>query len=117
MGIKKIRYDCKILAKCGLTSHSRCRANTAYLKECETCTLVNKASKRWKMIDRKPYKKCKNCGEFKSVESFYPRRIRKPNGVVYETTEPVCKVCRSVMRIRKIKEDMKKNGKTNVCDI
>jgi hypothetical protein len=34
--------------------------------------------------------------------------IKKPNGVVYHTIEPVCKMCRSVMRLEKIKEEMKR---------
>lgn len=106
MEAKKIRFDCKNMAKCGLTSLSRCKTNTAGLEECATCTLVNKASRRWKMIDRKPHKKCKNCGKFLPVEKFYPRSIKKPNGVVYKTLDPVCKMCRSVMRMEKIKEEM-----------
>ena len=111
-GVKKIRSDCKYMAKCGLTSFSRCRANTAGLKECETCTLVNRASRRWKMIDRKPHKKCKHCGRFLPVDKFYPRSIKKPNGVVYRTIEPVCKICRSRMRIDKIKEEIKRQPNT-----
>lgn len=93
-GVKKIRFDCKYMAKCGLTSFSRCRANTAGLKECETCTLVNRASRRWKMIDRKPHKKCRCCGVFLPLDMYYPKRIKKPEGTIYEATEGICKKCR-----------------------
>lgn len=102
MEVKKIRFDCKRMAKCGLTSFSRCRAGTSGLKDCETCDLVNKSSKRWKMIDRKPHKKCKRCGKFLPVDKFYPRKIQKPNGVVYDTREVVCKMCRSEMYKEKL---------------
>lgn len=95
MSENKIRVDCKRMAKCGLTSYSRCKAGTSGLKECESCDLVNKVSKRWKMIDRKPHKRCKRCGKFLPIEKFYPRKIKKPNGVVYDTLEVVCKMCRS----------------------
>ena len=64
------------------------------------------------MIDRKPHKKCKHCGRFLPVDKFYPRSIKKSNGVVYRTIEPVCKICRSRMRIDKIKEEIKRQPNT-----
>lgn len=104
MEVKKIRFDCKRMAKCGLTSYSRCIAGTTGFKECDTCNLVNRASKRWKMIDRKPHKKCKRCEKFLPIEKFYPRKIKKPNGKVYDTYEAVCKMCRSKRRYESLKK-------------
>ena len=46
-----------LLAKCGLTTLSKCKTRKANLKECEGCKLVTRVSDRWKMIDRKPHKK------------------------------------------------------------
>ena len=92
---KKIKSTCKHMAKCGLTSLSRCKLNNAGLPECEGCKLVSRANDRWKMIDRKPHKKCRKCGEFLPLDKFYPKKIKKPDGVIYETTEGVCKMCRS----------------------
>lgn len=82
-------------AKCGLTTWSRCRTRNAHLQECETCTLVKRIADNWKMIDRKPHRKCKRCGRFLTLDKFYPKKIKKPDGKVYETTESVCKMCRS----------------------
>lgn len=82
-------------AKCGLTTLSRCRTKNAHLKECETCTLVKRVSDRWRMIDRKPHKKCNRCGRFLALDKFYPKKVHSPNGKTYETVECVCKMCRS----------------------
>ena len=91
-------------AKCGLTTLSRCRTQNAHLPECETCTLVRRIAGKWKMIDRKPHKKCNKCGRFLTLDKFYPKKIKKPNGKVYETTESVCKMCRSELnRLRYVK--------------
>lgn len=49
---RKIKSTCKHMAKCGLTSLSRCKLRKAGLPECEGCKLVSRASDRWKMIDR-----------------------------------------------------------------
>ena len=54
------------------------------------------------MIDRKPHKKCKRCGRFLPADKFYPRKIKKPNGVVYDTREVVCKMCRSELYKEKL---------------
>ena len=84
-------------AKCGLTTLSRCRSKNAKLPECETCTLVKRITDIWKIIDQKPHRKCRRCGEFLPLDNFYPKKIKKKDGKVYETTETVCKMCRSVM--------------------
>ena len=82
-------------AKCGLTTLSRCRTKNAHLPECETCTFVRRVSDKWKMIDRKPHKKCNRCGRFLTLDKFYPKKIHSRNGKTYESTEWVCKMCRS----------------------
>jgi hypothetical protein len=38
-------------------------------------------------------KKCKNCGEMKSTEDFYPQKAYN-NSVVYDTWDCYCKSCR-----------------------
>lgn len=95
---KKIRSDCVNMAKCGLTSMSRCKGKRAGLAECDGCKLVARVADRWKMIDRKPHKKCSYCGEFLPLERFYPKKNKKPNGKVYESEESICKMCRSRKR-------------------
>lgn len=94
---KKIRNDCVYMAKCGLTSFSRCRKGKANLKECDGCKLVTRVADRWKVVDGKIKKKCGCCGKFLPVDMFYPKRIKKPDGRVYESTQGVCKMCKSRM--------------------
>ena len=94
---RKIKSTCKHMAKCGLTSLSRCKLRKAGLPECEGCKLVTRASDRWKMIDRKPYKRCSRCGEFVSVDDFYVRKVKK-NGKLYEYGMSECKKCVSGIR-------------------
>lgn len=94
---KKIRCDAVLMAKCGLTTRSRCSRNTAGLKECEECTLIVRHSSRWKMIDRKPHRKCNRCGKFLPLHKFGPKIVRAKNGKEYHTVECVCKSCRSAM--------------------
>lgn len=103
MSGRKLRRDAK-LAKCGLTSLSRCRTDKAGLDECKTCKLVHRMKDRWKMIDRHPHRKCNRCGAFLPLSKFYPKKIRKPNGVVYESVECVCKMCRSIVEKEKYLE-------------
>lgn len=104
---KKIRNDAFLMAKCGLTTRSRCSRDTAGLKECEDCKLVIRHSSRWKMIDRKPYRKCNRCGEFLPLERFGPKIVRAKTGVVYHTVECVCKRCRSAMYFEKKHERLR----------
>lgn len=94
---KKIRCDCRKMAKCGLTSFWKCRQNTAGLAECKECKLVTRMYDRWKMIDRKPYKRCSRCGEFVPVDDFYVRKVKK-NGKLYEYGMSECKKCVSGIR-------------------
>lgn len=101
---RKIKSTCKHMAKCGLTSLSRCKLRKAGLPECEGCKLVTRASDRWKMIDRKPYRKCRRCGEFRPLSMFYPKKIKKPDGRIYETNESMCKLCRSEKYLKERKE-------------
>lgn len=84
-----------VLAKCGLATLSKCKTRKANLKECEGCKLVTRLTDRWKMIGRKPHKKCRCCGVFLPLDKFYPKRIKKPDGRIYEATEGTCKKCRS----------------------
>jgi len=103
---RKTRCDSVYVAKCGLTTLSKCRTQKADLKECEECKLVTRVSDRWKMIDRKPHKKCRCCGVFLPLDRFYPKRIKKPDGKIYEATEGICKMCRSVEYMKKKKEKL-----------
>lgn len=103
MSGRKLRREAK-LAKCGLTSLSRCRTDKAGLDECKTCNLVSRMKDKWKMINKKPHRKCNRCGTFLPLEKFYPKKIRKPNGVVYESVECVCKMCRSEVEKEKYLE-------------
>lgn len=93
---RKKESECK-KAKCGLTTLSKCKKSNANLKECEGCKLVRRLSDRWKMIDRKPHKKCSGCGAFLPLGMYHRRTIRKPNGEEYEITQSLCKMCRSRM--------------------
>lgn len=103
---RKVRSDCMYMAKCGLTTLSRCKKQTADLKECDGCKLVTRVSDRWKMIDRKPHKMCRCCGEWLSLDKFYGKRVKKPDGRIYEATEGICKMCRSRIYIEKRKEEI-----------
>ena len=94
---QKLRSTCRRMAKCGLTSLYRCRTRRAGLDECNGCKLVARVSERWKMIDRKPHKRCRRCGKFLPLDKYYPKKLRKKDGTVYEITDTVCKICRSVM--------------------
>ena len=102
-GKRKIRFDCAKMAKCGLTSLSRCKLRKAGLEECKTCKLVSRVTDRWKIIDMKPHKKCGHCGKFLPLTKFYSRKIIKPNGVVYNAYQGICKMCRSKIRYERIK--------------
>lgn len=108
---EKIKSNCRKYSKCGLSSYYRCATNTAGLDECKACTLVKRRVSNWKMINRKPYKRCSICGEFRPLSKFYPKKIKRPNGVVYYSYESACKLCRS--SIRK-KEYYEKKG-VSVC--
>jgi hypothetical protein len=90
-----------VMAKCGLTTLSKCKTRKAKLKECEGCKLVTRVSDRWKMIDRKPHKKCRCCGVFLQLDMYYQKRIKKPDGTIYEATEGICKKCRSREYLKK----------------
>lgn len=90
---KKLRVDCVQMSKCGLTSRSRCLKRKARLKECEDCKLVRRIYTKWKMIDRKPHKKCNGCGEYLPLDKFYMRKVKR-NGKVYEYPESKCRMCR-----------------------
>lgn len=99
---QKLRSTCRKMAKCGLTSLHRCKTRRAGLDECNGCNLVARVNERWKMIDRKPHRKCRRCGRFLPLDKFYPKKIKKKDGTVFETTETVCKVCRSEMYYEKV---------------
>lgn len=66
--------------------------------DCHTCELVRRYRDKWKMIDRKPHKKCNCCGEFLPLGRFYKRNVKKPGGIVYECTGGTCKMCLSEKR-------------------
>lgn len=93
MARKGIEYK---MAKCGLTTLSKCKRMKANLKECDGCKLVTRVADRWKVVDGKKYKKCGCCGNFLPVDMFYPKRIKKPDGRLCDSTEGLCKICRSV---------------------
>lgn len=95
------------MAACGKTSWSRCRLRTAELEECKGCTLVNRISDNWKMIDHKPHKKCKVCGEFLPLWKFYKTTKVLKSGRESEVYSVSCKMCISAERLRK-KEEQKK---------
>jgi hypothetical protein len=92
---RRVKNNCYHMAKCGLTTLSKCKTQKANLKECESCKLVTRVADRWKMIDRKPHRKCWKCGVFLPLDMYYPKRIKKPDGTIYETVEGICKKCRS----------------------
>lgn len=106
ISVKKIKSTCIYMSKCGRTSLSRCRRNTAGFPECKGCKLVTRASDRWKMIDKKPYRKCRGCGKFLPVGMYYVRRIKRPDGTIYKTIEGLCKLCRSKKYERKRREEI-----------
>ena len=81
------------MAKCGLTTLSKCRTRKANLPECDGCKFVLRRFDRWKMIDKKPYKKCLSCGKFLPVNKYYVKKIKKPDGTYYESTGSRCKMC------------------------
>ena len=93
-----------VMAKCGLTTLSKCKTRKANLKECEGCKLVTRVSDRWKMIDHKPHKKCRKCGVLLPLNMYYPKSIKKPDGTIYEATDGICKMCRSREYFEKKKE-------------
>ena len=66
------------MAKCGLTTLSKCRTRKANLPECDGCKFVLRRFDRWKMIDKKPHKKCLSCGKFLPVNKFYVKKVKKP---------------------------------------
>ena len=90
---RKTRKDVKYIAKCGLVPLSRCRLRTANLEECKTCTHVKRWTDKWKMVNRKPVRQCSRCKEFKSLDDFYPKKV-KHGDVIYECYECRCKECR-----------------------
>jgi hypothetical protein len=94
---KKLRSDCKKMAKCGLTSFWKCRQQIAGLVECKSCSLVVRIYSRWKMVDRKPQKKCSRCGKFLPLDEYYMRHVKK-DGKVYEYEMSECKMCVSEIR-------------------
>ena len=63
-----------------------------------------RVNEQWKMIDRKPYRKCRRCGNFLTLDKYYPKKVKKKDGKVYDTTESVCKMCRSKDYMKKKKE-------------
>ena len=97
------------IAKCGLTTWSKCRTRNTNLKECETCALVKRKNDNWKMIDRKPHKKCNRCGKFLPLDKFYKKTIHSRNGKTYESTEWTCKICRSEVERAKYRAKRKGN--------
>lgn len=66
----------------------------AGFEECASSTLVRRVSE-WKMIERKPHKKCRNCGKFLPLTMYYKKVRVLANGTVYEGQESTCKICRS----------------------
>lgn len=99
-----------VMAKCGLTTLSKCRTQKGNLPECETCSFVTRRASLWKMIDQKPHKKCCRCGEFLPLFRFSPKVIKKPNGKVYETYESMCRLCKSEYGKERVKAEEKKRG-------
>ena len=110
MGNQRSGRTSDLLAKCGLTTLSKCRTQNANLPECETCSFVTRRASLWKMIDQKPHKKCCRCGEFLPLFRFSPKVIKKPNGKVYETYESMCRMCKSEYWKEKLKAEREKGG-------
>ena len=110
MGNQRSGRTSDLLAKCGLTTLSKCRTQKANLPECETCSFVTRRASLWKMIDQKPHKKCCRCGEFLPLFRFSPKVIKKPNGKVYETYESMCRMCKSEYWKEKLKAEREKGG-------
>lgn len=104
--MRKIREGCRMSA-CGKTSWSRCRLKMEELEECQGCKLVNRKSDRWKMIDHKPHKRCKACGEFLPLWRFYKKTYVLKSGQESDVYSASCKLCLSAERIRK-KAEMEK---------
>lgn len=100
--MRGLRSDNTQMSPCGKTSLSRCRMSTANLEECKGCTLVKRNRDKWKMINRKPHKRCNECGEFLPLERYYSRIIKKENGAVYECTAGTCKMRMSEKRRKKM---------------
>lgn len=110
MGNQRSGRTSDLLAKCGLTTLSKCRTQKANLPECETCSFVKRRASLWKMIDKKPHKKCCRCGEFLPLFRFSPKVIKKPDGKVYETYESMCRLCKSEYGKEKLKAEREKGG-------
>lgn len=94
-----MRCDCTNKSPCGKTSRYRCLKRR--LKECETCTLVKSRYAMYRMIDRKPVKICIRCGKAKPLTAYYPKTIHS-HGHIYQSTESMCKMCRSEHRYEKL---------------
>lgn len=63
------------------------------------------------MIDRKPYKKCTICGEYKPVDEFYYyTKIKR--GKAYNGYDSYCKTCRLQYQ-REYVEKRKNNERNN----
>ena len=82
---------------------TRCRRHNAGLEDCQNCTLVNKMSNHWKMVDRVPQRKCTICGQWLPLHCFYPRSVIR-NGRRYEGYEGRCKLCKVETRNRSVIE-------------
>lgn len=103
---RKIKCTCTHMAKCGLTSFSRCKNQNAGLPECIGCELVTRRVSRLKVINGRIYSQCRCCGELRPLSMFYPKKYKKPGGRVYETHETMCKICRSKEYYRKRKMEL-----------
>ena len=108
--MRKIRSDTKQMAKCGLTSRSRCVYRKANLEECKTCTLVKRWTDKWKMVDRKPVRQCCKCKEFKPLGAFYPKKVVHGDKV-YACLECICKECRHQQYVERKRNKDKGNRK------
>lgn len=81
------------MARCGKTTKQRCIRQSAELPECEDCNLVKRQYQNWKMIDKKPHKKCAMCGEWKHTDDFYQRDVKGVKNT-YRYVDYICKECR-----------------------
>lgn len=105
--MRKIREDNGRMSVCGRTSWWRCIKKKESFPECKDCKQVNRKSDKWKMIDHKPHKRCKACGEFLPLWRFYHKQRVLKSGNTSEVYSASCKMCISAKRFRKKGEQEK----------
>lgn len=114
MSGRRIRSDCSRMAPCGKTSLTRCRKHSAGLEDCAECTLVNRLSSHWRIVNRMPERKCTVCGQWLPIHCFYPRTVIR-NGRKYEGYEGRCKLCKVDTKKRSVIEVRQERLKFGSC--